>query len=157
MRALAPVLALLLLASPALAQFWGHYANARFGYEIDVPPDFAGNGESDNGDGQVFYNLGAEQGLTVWGGMLMDGFAGEAGRSAQALTAEGWSVTEQSTTPQWATLAAMRDHRLIYQRMIALCDGVSFAAFRLEFNIRDLSKTDEVLGGLARSFVPTGC
>lgn len=157
MRALAPILAILLFVSPVLAQFWDHYENARVGYEIDVPPDFVGNGESDNGDGQVFYNLDAEQSLTVWGGVLMDGFAEEASLSAQTLAAEGWGVTEQSTTPQWATLAAMRDHRLIYQRMIALCDGQRFAAFRLEFNIRDLSRTEDVLGGLARSFVAVGC
>ena len=76
MRALF-LLALMLIASPALAQFWGHYENARFGYAIDVPPDFVGQGESDNGDGQVFLLLGAEQALTVWGGHLLDTFEQE--------------------------------------------------------------------------------
>ncbi len=157
MRIIFSVLALLLFASPALAQYWEHYNNARFGYELDIPPDFVGNGESANGDGQMFYNLAAEQGLTVWGGQLMDTLEAEAGAAVNALGREGWSVTERSSTPQWATLAAMRDHRLIYQRLIALCDGRRFATFRVEFNIRDLSRMDLVMGGLARSFVAKGC
>ena len=157
MRILFSILAMLVLVSPTLAQYWGHYSNSRFGYEIDIPPDFVGNGESDNGDGQTFYNLAAEQGLTVWGGEMMNALEAEAGFAADALSRDGWSVTERSSTPQWATLAAMRDHRLVYQRMIALCDGRSFAAFRAEFNISDLARMDPVLSGLARSFVHQGC
>ncbi|MGY2837489.1 hypothetical protein [Thermostichus sp. OS-CIW-29] len=43
------------------------YLNARFGYRIDYPADFIPQGESDNGDGQVFLGQdGAE--LRVWGG-----------------------------------------------------------------------------------------
>lgn len=147
----------LIFASPALAQFWGHYENARFGYAVDIPPDFVGNGESDDGNGQLFFNLAAEQGLTVWGGDLGGSFEQEATAAASALGNKGWAITEQSTTADWATLAALRDHRLIYQRMIRLCDGASVAAFRAEFNIRDAGAMEAVLGGLARSFVPVGC
>lgn len=157
MRALLLTLALLFSAAPALAQYWGHYANARFGYEIDIPPGFEGNGESDNGDGQIFYDLAGEQGLTVWGGHLPDGFEQAVADALAAAQADNLMVTDQSSTPQWASFSAQRDHRLVLQRMIALCDGASYAAFRIEFNIRDLGRMDDVVRGLARSFVPVGC
>lgn len=147
----------LLLATPALAQFWGHYDNARFGYEIDVPPGFVGNGESENGDGQIFYRLEAEQSLTVWGGMLLEDFETEVSNRQGQRAEENWAITSQATSPQWASFSGQRDHRIFHTRMIALCDGASYAAFTLEYNIRDLGPTDAVIEGLVRSFVADGC
>ena len=156
MRALL-LLALLLAASPALAQFWGHYENARFGYQIDVPPDFVGRGESDNGDGQVFLRLGAEQVLTVWGGHLLGTFEEEAADRIASASAENWGVSYQASTPQWAVFSGQRDHRIVYQRMIVICDGTSYAAYRMEYKIRDLAAMDAVIEGLNRSFAAVGC
>ncbi|NMA99485.1 MAG: hypothetical protein GX970_15510 [Phyllobacteriaceae bacterium] len=151
------LVALLLLPAPALAQFWSHYSNDLFRYEIDIPPGFEGNGETAGGEGQWFYNLEAEQGLTIWGARFPGSFERSIIDGAAAIRSEGWAITEQSSTPEWATLAAMRDHRLIFQRSILLCDRKSYAAFRAEFNIRDLGKMGDILGGLSRSFVPKGC
>lgn len=156
MRLAALVLAIL-LAAPALAQGWGHYANARFGYGIDVPPGFVGHGESDNGDGQGFSRIEAEQTLLVWGGMLPGSFEAAFAERLASEQGDGWSVTEQVQVPQWAWFAAQRDHRLVYQRLIPLCDGASYAAFRIEHSIRDLNQVVPVLEGLARSFVAEGC
>ena len=156
MRALF-LLALMLIASPALAQFWGHYENARFGYAIDVPPDFVGQGESDNGDGQVFLLLGAEQALTVWGGHLLDTFEQEVADRVASASGENWGVSYQASTPQWAVFSGQRDHRIVSQRMIGLCDGASYAAYRMEYNIRDLAAMDAVIEGLNRSLVASTC
>ena len=156
MRALF-LLALMLIASPALAQFWGHYENARFGYAIDVPPDFVGQGESDNGDGQVFLLLGAEQALTVWGGHLLDTFEQEVADRVASASGENWGVSYQVSTPQWAVFSGQRDHRIVYQRMITLCGGTRYAAYRIEYNIRDLAAMDAVIEGLNRSLVASTC
>jgi len=156
MRALV-VLAFLLLAYPAQAQFWEHYANVRFGYEIDVPPDFVGQGESSNGDGQIFYRPGTQQELTVWGGHLLDTFEQEVANRLTDANAENWAISYQASTPQWAVFSGQRDHRIVYQRMIALCDGAGYAAYRVEYNIRDLAAMDAVIDGLNRSFVAEGC
>ncbi|QUW00699.1 hypothetical protein J8C02_04165 [Chloracidobacterium sp. MS 40/45] len=43
------------------------YTNTRFGYRIAYPADFTPQGESDNGDGQVFTG-GDDAELRVWGG-----------------------------------------------------------------------------------------
>jgi hypothetical protein len=52
--------------TPAQAGFQT-YTNARFGYRIAYPADFSPQGESDNGDGQVFTG-GDDAELRVWGG-----------------------------------------------------------------------------------------
>jgi hypothetical protein len=157
MRMFALAAALLLSVAPALGQFWGHYANARFGYAIDVPPGFEGQGEADSGDGQVFYHLGAEQSLTVWGGNLLESFEAEVAQRQGRASADNWAISYQAATPQWAVFSGQRDHRILYQRMIVLCDGTRYAAFTLEYNLRDLAPADAVIDGLTRSFVASGC
>lgn len=149
--------ALILFVAPALGQFWGHYANDRFGYAIDVPPDFEGQGESENGDGQVFYRPGAEQSLTVWGGKLVESFETEVAQRQGWASEENWAISYQAATPQWAVFSGQRDHRILYQRMIVLCDGTRYAAYALEYNLRDLASADAVIDGLTRSFVASEC
>ena len=61
---------LLLLPAPAMAADWRHYVNARYGYGVDVPPGFVAQGESENGDGQVFKTPTAT--LTVFGGNILE-------------------------------------------------------------------------------------
>ena len=160
MRLVIAFLLTLALSSPALAQYWTHYDNARFGYGIDVPPGFEGQGESDNGDGQVFYLPNGMQELTVWGGWLgvsADTLEGEAaGRSGSDMGA-GWAISYSAATPQWATWSGTQGDSILYQRMILLCDGESYAAFRLTYPARDLAPMHSVLEGLVRSFVPSGC
>jgi len=147
----------LLFATPALAQYWDHYSNARFGYGIDIPPGFVGNGESDNGDGQIFYNLESEQSLTVWGSALLGDFEAMVAEARMADERANWMLSEQASSPKWASYAAQRDHRVIAERLILLCDGESYAAFRAEYNIRDLVKMDKVIEGLERSLEASAC
>lgn len=147
------VLLMLLLTSPAMADFWSHYANPSYGYEIDIPPGFEGNGENAESDGQWFHHLAAEQGLTVWGAR----FSGEFGDALDQSAPEGWALTDQVQTEEWATLAAVRADRMMVQRAIVLCDRQSYAAFRAEFNTNELGRMEAVLGGLARSLMPIGC
>lgn len=147
------VLALLLslLALPALAQGWGHYDNARFAYGVDIPPGFVGQGESANGDGQAFVLAGKPIDLRVWGGMLLGGLDAEvAARMAEDADA-GWGLTYQAVTPRWASWSGMSGGRIIYKRMVALCDGESFAAFSAEYSIADRVMMDAAMERMAGS------
>lgn len=150
-------LVLLVIASPAWAQYWTPYENARFGYEIDAPPGFEGNGESANGDGQIFYNYIAAQGLSVWGGHFSEEFETEAAAALDVVRADNWTIQSQSSTPHWAEFVAQRDERMLRQRMIMLCDGDSYAALRLEFNRGDLAGLEPIIAGLQRSFKASDC
>ena len=51
MRTLIFAVLLALLVAPASAQDWGRYDNDRYGYSVGIPPDYLGQGESDNGRG----------------------------------------------------------------------------------------------------------
>jgi hypothetical protein len=148
------VVALLMLGSPALAAEWGHYENARFGYAIDIPPGFEGQGEVDNGDGQVFSTPTAE--LRVYGGYILEGdFEDEIQALQQTAVEAGWTITYQATTPRWASYSGTQGSRIFYARAIALCDG-AVAEFSLTYGKVDLEAFNPIVERLVRSLTPTG-
>jgi hypothetical protein len=140
-----------LLASPALAQGWQSYDNARFGYSIDIPPGFSGLGESDNGDGQAFAFDSKPIDLLVWGGQALEGFEAEIAQRMAWDTDEAWNITYQATTPRWASWSAIKGFRILYQRVVLLCDGSSYAAFRMEYSVTDAAEMDTVVERLVQS------
>jgi len=155
MRYLTALFALLLALVPAHAQSdWGYYANPRFGYELDTPPGFEGQGESDNGDGQVFLLDGRVGKLTAWAGYfaLEPDFESEANARFAADTDAGWGVTAQAATPTWATWSATKAGRVLVQHMIELCDGSGYAAIRLEHAQTDRPRIDNLIEPLIASF-----
>lgn len=157
MRFALTIIAALLLALPALAQVpWGIYENARYGYAVDVPPGFEGQGESDNGDGQVFLLDGRVAKLTVGGGVIAaePDFESEAAARLVEDTNAGWGLAARSTTPTWATWSATRSGRVLHQHMIQLCDGASYAALRLEYAQVDRPKLDPLVEQLIASLKP---
>lgn len=145
---------LIALASPALAEEWRSYENARFGYAIDVPPGFEWGREADNGDGRSFRD-GATK-LAVWGGDIVEGDFEQAVAAARGFaSAEGWSISYEATTPSWASYSGSQAKRILYQRMIALCDG-QYAAFRLEYSTIDIGKLEPVVERLVQTLKPSG-
>ena len=142
---------LALMTMPALAQGWDSYANARFGYTIDIPPGFSGSGESDNGDGQAFAAQGKPTDLLVWGGNLLEDFESEVAQRMQWDQDEAWNITYQATTPRWASWSAIKGFRIVYRRMVLLCDGTSYAAFRAEYSVTDSAEMDPVVEKLVQS------
>lgn len=151
MRALILILFALLATTPALAQGWDHYDNGRFGYGIDIPPGFVSGGESDNGDGQAFAAQGKPTHLLVWGGHALEGFEAEVTQRMRWDGDEAWNITYQATTPRWASWSAIKGFRILYQRMVLLCDGSSYAAFRAEYSVTDSAAMDPVIERLVRS------
>ena len=145
---------LLLLPLPAAAADWGHYANARFGYAVDVPPGFWAQDESDNGDGQVFKTPTAT--VTVFGGNVMEAdFEAEAKAREGYATSDGWAITYQVSTPQKASWSGKRGARILYGRMIALCGGQQFGSFELEYSSADLKAFNPIVDRLVSSLRAT--
>jgi len=145
-----------LLTLPVFAQGWDQYDNARFGYSIAVPADFVGQGESENGDGQHFALPGRAIALSVWGGWLNHFDSEVADRMGQDAAA-GWNQTYQAVTPRWASWSASAGGQILYQRMILLCDGQSYAAFRAEYGVRDRAEMDPVIEQLVASLRGSAC
>ena len=146
---------LLMLPLPAMAaQGWGHYTNVRYGYAVDVPPKFVAQGESDNGDGQVFKTPTAM--LTVFGGNVTEAdFEAEVAQSEQLAKDDGWAITYQVSTPQKASWSGKRGARILYGRMIALCGGEQFGSFELEYSSVDVKTLDAVVERLVGSLKAT--
>ena len=158
MRILIVLLALIALPVSARELGWGRYDNARFGYAIDIPPGFVGDGESDNGDGQSFYDATGAKGLLVWGGNLMGDFEGEVASAIEYAQAENdWNITYEATTPRWASFSGLKGFRILYQRMILLCDGSSYAAFRAEYSVTDSAEMEPVIDKLVQTLKGAGC
>lgn len=148
---------LALLATPAFAQGWEPYSNGRYGYSVDIPPDFRGLGESENGDGQQFVTKGKPIELLVWGGMLIEDFETDLAQRMAWDVEEAWNLTYQATTPSWASWSAIKGSRILYQRMVLLCDGSSYAAFRAEYSVTDSAEMDRVVERMVRSLRGDGC
>jgi hypothetical protein len=140
-----------LLATPAFAQEWTEYTNARFGFSIDVPPGFELASEADNGDGATFYREAGAMDLFVWGANLLEDFETEAQRAQDFATDQGYNLTYQATTPQWTSFSGVAGGKVMYQRMELLCDGQSWAAFRAEYGTPDVGAMNEVVERLAQS------
>ena len=145
------LLLFLCFVAPAVAQEWRHYDNARFGYGIDIPPGFTQGGESDNGDGQAFKVAGSPTALAVWGSNLTSEFESEVTDYMDFVTNEGWAISYQVTTPQWASFSGIRGGQVLYQRMVLLCDGSSYAAFRAEYSEREIGTMNSVIDILVGS------
>lgn len=151
---------LTLLATPAIALDWGYYANTRFGYSIEIPPDYLGQGESANGDGQEFQHRRGAQRLLVWGGLLgtaHESFDAEVKARIGYAIGGTWSVTYQAITPDWASFSGVKGSRILYQRMILLCDRQSYAAFSLEYSARNSVAMDTIIHHLVASLRREGC
>lgn len=154
--ALLALLTLIALAAPALAQGWGSYENARFGYVVDVPPGFVGQGEPANGDGQVFLSADGTQELRVFGGNALEGFEQRVVEAMGFARDDGWALSYERTTPSWASFSGTRNGLIVYARAIALCGGEQFASFQLIYPERDLDDMHEVIERLVASLGPTG-
>jgi hypothetical protein len=142
------LLALALLIGPA-AGGWGHYNNARFGFSIDVPPGFAVQGESANGDGNTFTTPTAE--LRAFAGNIVErDFESEVRGEQGAVTDEGFAITYQATTPQWASFSGKHGGRIVYGRLVAICHD-QFMGFVLEYSAADIAKFNPIVDRLVSS------
>lgn len=145
------------MTAPVLAQDWNRYDNDRFGFGLDIPPGFSDQKFSDNGDGVSFAADGRPTYLLVWGGNLLESFEAEVDQRMRWDGDEAWNVSYQAVTPRWASWSAVKGARIVYQRMVMLCDGASYAAFRAEYSVADVSAMDAVVERLVRSLRARDC
>ena len=146
------------LSFPAVAQDWERYENARYGYSLAIPPGFEGQGESDNGDGQVFTSSAHNETLTVWASMAGEsGFAMDALEAGKALEDAAWHVGTQTIHPADAQLSAIQGIRTLRQRMQLLCEGQSIVYIRLDHPVTASAEMDKTFKRLVRSLDPGDC
>jgi hypothetical protein len=139
-----------------LAADWGSYENGRFGYVIDVPPDFAWGEESQNGDGRVFTSGDGRLTLRAYGGnVIADDFEAETRSAMGFATDGGWALSYERVTPSWASWSGERSGMILYARTISVCEGTQFARFEFEYPKTQLKELDRVVDRLVQSFRET--
>ena len=145
-----------LLAFPVLAAEWGSYENARFGYAVDVPPDFAWGEEADNGDGRLFTSGDGTQTLRVYGGNVLEAdFEASVTAAMRFARTDGWALSYERVTPSWASYSGERNGMIVYTRTISVCEGTQFASFDYVYPKAALKSADAVVNRLVRSFKET--
>jgi hypothetical protein len=152
-----PMVAVMPVASVLVAgaEGWQRYANARFGYAIDIPPGFSAVAEADNSDGGTSRSADAE--LAVWGAWLVDtGFSADVAERMRGDEADGWTLSYRRETASGASWSGLRDGRILYARAVPLCDGAA-GYFRLEYPQTNAKGFDAVVKTLVKGFGGSGC
>ncbi len=154
MRILISIL-LCLAAGAAAAQEWQRFASDRFGFGLDIPPDFAVSFTSENGDGRVYHGAEGDHLLAVWGASLDSGFLPEVRERMAQDAGDGWDISYERLTRTWASYSGTKDGNIRYVRAVRLCDDRA-AFFYLEYPRADKAPLDPVVVRLVRSMKRTG-
>lgn len=150
------LLFLLLFPAAALAEDWQSYANARFGFAVDIPPGFTLVQEAENGDGRTYAR--GEAKLSVFANYLATGpFEDEVAARRKTYLDEGWDLSYDRQTAGWASLSGTLVDSILYHRMIALCDDAA-ASFVLDYPQSMKAEMSPFVGRLVKSLRPAeGC
>ena len=157
MRLNIAVLAFVAMVGTARAEF---YANARYGYYIDIPKIFSvADPEADAGDGQRFHTADKSAEVAVYGGWILEGgFAEEAKNRQNYEIKDGWKLAYVSKpSPAVSNFSGTKDGSIFYAHIIARCGGTGYAMYRLEYPATDKAKYDVVVRQLNTSLKKERC
>jgi hypothetical protein len=140
----------LLAAAPAAAQEWNRFGSERFGFALDIPPDYSISFESENGDGRVYHGAGGDHLLAIWGADLDAGFLPEVRARMSQDKSDGWDISYERLTPEWASYSGTKNDTIRYVRAVRLCDDRA-AFFYLEYPREEKEALDPVVVRLVRS------
>ena len=157
MRLYIAVLALVAMVGAARAEF---YANARYGYYIDIPKIFSvADPEADAGDGRRFHTADKSAEVAVYGGWIVDGgFAEEAKARQNFEIQDGWKLAYVSkSTPTFSNFSGSKDGRIFYAHIISRCGATGYAMYRLEYPATDKANYDAAIKQLNSSLKKERC
>ena len=87
----------------------------------------------------------------MWSGNLLGDLEAEVARRMEGDADEAWNISYQAVTPRWASWSAVKGARIAYQRMLLLCNGTSYGAFRIEYSVTDSTEMDPVIERMVAS------
>ena len=156
MRLVIATLALISLVSHAPAQDWQPFGVERFGFIFEVPPGFELAQRSENGDGATFEGPNGAT-LAVWG-VDLEGRKFLTGISNQMHEDEsdGWRITYERLTDEWASYSGIKDDQIRYARAIEVCDDRA-AVFIIDYLRSEKIPYDPIVVRMVKSLKPEGC
>lgn len=130
-------------------QTYRTYSNARFGYSISYPSKLlTPQGESENGDGQIFLGSGVE--MRVFGSNLLLNETLSAEYRA-ILREKGSSVSYRVVKRSFFVVSGKENGRIFYQKTIETADG-AFITFMIEYEESKRKTYDAAVTRMVRSF-----
>ena len=155
-RFLFATLALLLLPLHALAQEWQPFGIERFGFIFEIPPGFELAQRSENGDGATFEGPNGAT-LAVWG-VDLKGRKFLTGIAIQMREdkADGWRITYERLTDDWASYSGIKGDQIRYARAIKVC-GDSAAVFIIDYERSEKIPYDPIVVRMVNSLKPEAC
>jgi hypothetical protein len=146
----------------AAAPVYDVYCNARYGYCVAYPrTHLLPQGESDNGDGQVFLSRDGKAKLTVWGEHLVVSGDSLAARYAQRSRSRAASkgipartVTYRLSRPDWFVVSGKQGTTIFYEKVIYKAGRSVLASFTLTYPQETAGTYDPVAAKVAASFRP---
>lgn len=129
------------------------YQNARFNYSIAYPSTLVPQGESENGDGQVFSSRDGTVELRVWGGYnalnltLSDAYA-EA--IADIGSSGGGYAKYKFLGRNYFVVSGPQGGKIIYQKTLFRGDVIK--TFRIEYPMASQATYDPITARVSRSF-----
>jgi hypothetical protein len=149
------ILALLLLSAvPAFSADWLPYDNVRYGYTIELPPEFGLSIYPDSGDGLTLTPTDQSAKLRVFGTSMLNGDLSSEAKVRMALAKDdGWQISYSKMNSRGASFSGIRQDRIVYVRGVALCNGGA-AFFQMDYPKADMHRFDAVVMRLVRSLQP---
>lgn len=140
-----------LAVSPALAQGWRSYANARFGTTIDYPDRFRPGRPPANGDGLSFTAPDGAS-FSVWGShnSLEHDLAGLESFVREGRTGE--RITYEQRGPNWFVLSGEAGDAIFYERHLISHGGRIVNGFAIRYPARERAAYDGIVARMSRSF-----
>jgi hypothetical protein len=149
---------LAVLTVPAMAAIgWADYDNSQFGYRGGVPSGFSGYGEDESGAGEIFDRQPTMQVLSYWAEAVSGDFEHAVEATLANLEQQGWNVSFQTVTPDWASITGIMGSRRVQLRLILLCDRKSVATMTLQYSAAEAADIKPMVEELESGFVALGC
>ena len=146
------VLGALLLTTPAMAADWQRYQNPRYAFGIDIPANFFLLRESDNGDGAIFNSRDGRVVMRAYGGHVVEAdFEAEVKAAMKSAKSDGWMLSYQRVTPDWASYSGSRNGQVLYTRAVATCGGSQYVGFELVYPVDQFKAYDAIIQHLIDS------
>jgi hypothetical protein len=130
------------------------YSNARFGYSISYPAGILiPQGESDNGDGQIFRSSDGKAEMRAFGRYNVQN---ETLRSAfnAAVAGEGGSgreVTYKLLRGNFYVVSGRQNGKIFYEK--TMLKGDTFKTFMIEYDESERATYDSITSRIVRSFI----
>lgn len=154
--ALAAGLCLALLPAAHAASGAQVYENQRYGYSLEIPPNFTLVSEADNGDGATFRSKEDKAEILVFATALGDNtFEDEIRGRMRGEKDDGWTLTYERVGKEAASYSGTRKGTILYARAMPLCAG-NAVIFRMEYPQTKRKAFDAKVEEMVKALKPGG-